>query len=324
MGQTLWYFYFGSGNAFVYNKGNLAVHFVDVGHGDCTIIQLPDGKIAIIDAGQGEYYHGRVNRYIRTRIKPKRNYIDYLINTHPHDDHLSGLLRITENYKYGQFLGTTEIPELAADPKFKIVPDGYEILGTNYRIKFHAIDDTKSFTDNYGDNVNEYSPIITLEYGAQVFVITGDAGHYAERIFMEPGSTAAEIFGEANTLNRRAERLTTYLQVGHHGSRSSTGNPFLEFLNPKYAIIPSGEYSKKQYGHPHPEVTNNLNSYRDGQITTYNTRLDGHIVVRVDGNRVKFFFAFDNPPDLTFIWVFLILSSLLPLYIVVKKVFKNT
>ena len=77
-GQSLFYYYFGSGNKFIYKKGAMAVHFVDVGHGDCTIVQLPDGKIAVIDGGHVSQTR-RLNNYIRTRIKPKRNKIHYVI-----------------------------------------------------------------------------------------------------------------------------------------------------------------------------------------------------------------------------------------------------
>jgi len=283
MGQSLWWFYFGEGNTYVYRKGNLAVHFVDVGHGDCTVVQLPDGKVAVIDGGH-EYYYPRVKRYIRERIKPKNNRIDYVINTHPHDDHLAGLLLLMEDFRVGKFFDHENITE------------GMVIGNNSYRIQFHAakIREVDNIDDQY---VNEYSPIITIEYASQVFIITGDAGHETERVFIE-SAAAQEIF-DAN----RVDELTVYLQVGHHGSRSSTGIPFLNFVNPDVAIISLGFL----YNHPHAEVIRNIKD-RDAQILM--TRDAGNIVFRCDGDRIKVFFSFDNPADLVYVWIVIFFALL--------------
>ena len=308
MGQTLFYFYIGSGNNFVYKSGTLAVHFVDVGHGNCTILQLPDGKVAIIDGGSDFYKH-RVRNYIQTRIRPRRNHIDYIINTHPHVDHLEGLLFIKKHFSYGKFLTTEDNPG-GKYKRHQKITEGLTIRGKDYRIRFHAVEsplvDLVEVNDYEVENqvCNEMSPIITIEYFKQVFVITGDAGHSTERQFIEDTPDATRIFGEwvAETPKapRRADDLTVYLQVGHHGSRNSTMTYFLDFLRPDVAIIPVGYASEILYGHPHPTVTDNL---KEEGIKTYLTREAGHVVFRCDGNNVKKFLGFSNPPDLTFLWI---------------------
>ena len=274
MGPRLYHFFSKDTNAFVYKQGNLAVHFVDVGHGDCTIIQLPDGRVMIIDGGSS-FYSSRIENYIRTRIQPRNNFIDFVVNTHPHADHLDGLLHVKQVFDYGVFYNYQNFTE------------GYYILGINYRIMFHAV-------AQIGPDPNDVSPIITLEYYDKVFVFTGDAGIATENLFIQTPS-ARTIFCET-----RIQGLTVYLQVGHHGSRTSTGNSFLEFIQPSKAIISLGFL----YNHPHDEVINNLNYHG---IKTLLTREAGHIVISTSGNNAKLFMGFDNMLDLTPIWVVLLL-----------------
>jgi beta-lactamase superfamily II metal-dependent hydrolase len=292
MGQTLFYFYFGSGNTFVYDRGNLAVHFVDVGHGDCTIIQLPDGKIAIIDGGS-EYYWLRVDKYIKERIKPKKRKIDYVINTHPDSDHLDGLKHIKSEYNVGEFIDYTNFAEY------------YEkIITPQYRIKITAYKEFDDEEHEYADN--DLSPIITVEYAKQVFIITGDAGFETEKEFIS-STHAFEIFGEG-----RADLVTTYLKVGHHGSKNSTCTDFLDFIKPDKAVISVGTL----YNLPSTETLNLLNEY---QIETYITRDDGNIVFLCKGNDVKMFFAFDNPPNMVGIYVVIFMIIIALCFINFKK-----
>jgi len=283
-GSALWRACFGEDNTYNYFNGNLGVHFVDVGDGDCTILQLPDGKVAMIDTGS-EYYYSRVKTYLTQRIKPKGNLLDYVIITHPHEDHMGGLADLQRDF---------HIKTLITDDN---MTEGQTITGTSksdktllYRIQFHAVGISE------GGAANEMSPIITIEYANQVFVITGDAGHPTENVFMQT-DTAKAIFG-----NGRADTLTTWLHVGHHGSRDSTGDDFLKFLKPKYAIISVGTL----YNHPHDEVTNLLNYY---DVKTMLTRDMGNIAVRCNGNTTKLFYQSDNPLDLTWLWIVLFVGT---------------
>lgn len=287
LGPALWRFYFGEGNTYVYSKGNLGVHFVDVGHGDCTIVQLPDGKVAVIDTG-AEMYYPRVKTYLQQRIKPKKKRIDYLIISHPHEDHMGGLAKMTKDFRVGKIIDHENMAE------------GDIIAGI---IQFHAVG------IHEGGDENECSPIITIKYAHQIFVITGDAGHTTETAFMET-PTAKELFG-----GDRAQETTVWLQIGHHGSRNSTGGDFLEFLRPDYGIISLGTL----YNHPHDEVINWLDHYG---VKTLMTRDQGHIAVRCSGDTAKIFFAFRNPIDLTWVWLVIFVGTVF-LCFVNQKIIKK-
>jgi len=300
MGQRLFYFYFGSGNAYVYNKGNLAVHFVDVGHGDCTIIQLPDGKVAVIDGGS-EYYWNRINKYIRTRIKPSKGKIDYVFNTHPDHDHTDGLVHIQNEYHVGEYID------------YKNFADHTNIIEPQYRIKITSYHDYVKGAPLPTDK-NILSPIITLEYSAQVFVITGDAFGITEREFITT-DTAKEIWGDKEDPDRRANQIKTYLKVSHHGSQTAgnTSTDFLDFIKPSVAVISVGTL----YNLPDPLVVKRLRE--DYGIKTYITRDNGNIAIRCNGDNIKVFLAFNNPPDLTGIWVTIFAATVALCFINYKK-----
>jgi len=283
-GQRAYFLVFGEHDTFIYH-GNFAIHFVNVGQGDCTILQLPDGKTAVIDGGEARLYWKHVNRYIDTRIKPKQ--FDYVINTHPHSDHLTGLERIMETYKWDKFVN------------YKNFDDFQTISGTGWRISFHALNSDIPLGDNPNANmnVNEISPIILIEYGSHVFIITGDAGFPTELEFVNT-DFAKDFFGVEDGAKRT---FTTYLQIGHHGSNNSTSYDFIDFIKPDYAIIPNGttypqgiHWSQRRLEEKHvPFVT---------------TRDQGNVVVQIDGDIARWYYAFENPVPLRDIWILLIFS----------------
>lgn len=278
---------------------------MDVGHGDCTIVQLPDGKVAVIDGGSdggfddwfsGEYsYYPRVKKYLDERIKPKNKHIDYLINTHPHSDHLGGLVRIAQDYTVGTvYIADVPYPTQATEAfqragSIETFTDNTIIGNDFFEIRFHA---------SVGGhiNVNEASPIIIIRYASQAFIITGDAGFPTEKAFFEC-PIIQQIYGNKGEY---FAALTTILKVGHHGSRYSTGVNFLDFIKPDIAIISVAAWSQTAYNHPHPETLSRLASH---EVQLYLTRDDGNIAFRCDGDTTKLYLAFDHPPDLSYIWL---------------------
>ena len=307
-GLRFFYFFAGEGSTYVYRNGNLAVHFLDVGHGDCTIVQLPDDKVAVIDGGNddGEYsYYPRVKKYLDQRIKPQNKHIDYLINTHPHSDHLGGLVRIAQDYRVGTvYIADVPYPDKAMEAfaragSIEIFTDDTIIGNDIFEIRFYA-------TAGGEEDANEASPIIIIRYASQAFIITGDAGFPTEKAFFEC-SIVQQIYGQKGEY---FAALTTYLKVGHHGSRYSTGNPdldfnFLDFIKPDIAIISAGTASQILYNHPHPDTLARLAAH---SCSVYLTRDDGNIVFQCAGDTVQTYFAFDHPPDLSFIWLVVFVS----------------
>ena len=274
---------------------------MDVGHGDCTIIQLPDGKTAIIDGGEVGVSKKILQKYIAKRIGGRRAYFDYVINTHPHSDHLSGLVWLMQNYRYGTFIN------------YQNFDDYTVIAGVGYRIMLHALNQSIPVGADVDEdqNANEISPIITIETGAgvgagsagAVFVVTGDAGFSTELDFYQNSDTAREIFD-----GTKHDGRTVFLQIGHHGSQHSTGTNFLEFIRPDYAIIPMS--ATNNYGHPHKTVTDKLDFYGVKTLRTSdvgsiawvdaNTKNRGAVGVAGGG---AMYIGFDNPPNLAPFWV---------------------
>jgi len=286
--QRSYFYWFGSGDKFVYFDNHLAVHFVDVRHGDCQIIQLPDGKIMVIDTGSERQWR-RVNNYIQTRIKPRNNVIDYVIITHPHEDHNGGLSNLKSKYTVRNFID------------YNVMYDGKEISTSSYRVIFHAIPECLIFVDT-----NEWSPIITLEYSNKVFIFTGDAGFPTENLFMQ-SEIAQSIFGE------REEPLKTYLSVGHHGSANSSSIDFIAFVNPCYAVISVGTQFATL---PNDALVQRL---ENNGIQVYSTRDTGDFVVLAYGDNDTHFYGFTNPINLTFLWVVLLLLVFFGCFIVWSK-----
>jgi beta-lactamase superfamily II metal-dependent hydrolase len=281
--MPLYYFYINSGNTYVRGvMHNLVVHFLDVGHGDCTIVEFPDGRTAVIDVGS-VYYGKKIEAYIKTRIKPKNKTIDYMILTHPDADHVGGLGYLASKFRIKRTFDYTNFP---------VAP----IAGGGYTMRFGAVKPLDEI-DFY--EPNDLSPIITIEYANQIFVFTGDASSITESIFV---AQSAELF------TARTVPPVVYLSVGHHGSDTSTAEFFLNLVNPTYAIISAGTYSLNAYDHPRDTVIARLTDPSRDLKNFYVTRISGDIVVRCNGDNAKFFYGFDNPVGITPLFIIVFMS----------------
>ena len=250
--------------ALVGDEGELRVSFIDVGQGDSEFIELPNGETLLIDAGTNETGADVVN-YIESLGYSS---IDYVVGTHPHEDHIGGLDDVIRTFD----IGSVYMPKVTADTKtFEDVLDAVDekgltintakagvtlVDGDGLSIKMLA-----PVLDEY-DNTNDYSAVIKVVYGDTSFLFTGDAEEYAESL----------ITGDVNA---------DVLKVGHHGSSTSTGEAFLERASPSYAVISCG--LGNSYGHPHTETIEKL-----GGIPVFRTDEMGTIVATSDGSEISF------------------------------------
>lgn len=259
----------------------LTWHTVDVGQGDCTVVQFPDNKVLMVDTGKSSAYDKIINYLHDWQITT----VDWLVITHPDDDHYGSAVKLLsnpdltfkdkycENCQYdimqdkSKSDGARAAYQKMLDYGFTEPTDAMVIDGTNYKITFvspHAADAMP--------NANDSSIMLTIEYYNKIFVLTGDAGTTVEPLFI---NRAAEIF--ADNVNRQI-----ILKVGHHGSRNSSGESFLSFIfgadnHNNFAIISCGQDNR--YGHPHDETLTRLQNY----CATENilvTKDVGNIVVR--------------------------------------------
>lgn len=244
----------------------LLVHFIDVGQGDSILIQSA-GHSMLVDAGENDQGETVVS-YLQSQGVSS---LDYVIGTHPHSDHVGGLDTVIESFDVKDVIlppaeHTTktfeDVVDAVADKGLSVTEpkpgDSYAIGDASFTILAPNRD--------YGDDLNDWSVGIRLEYGQNHFVMCGDAEEHAE----------ADIC--ANGLDLSAD----VLKAGHHGSRTSTSDAFLDKVNPKTVVIQCGK--DNSYGHPHQETLDKLNARG---IQVFRTDLDGTVVAHCDGASIS-------------------------------------
>lgn len=248
----------------VYSLGNLTVHFIDVGQGDATLFEGPNYNI-LIDAGR----HDRNDVISYLDLIGIRD-IRLLVGTHPHADHI------------GQF------PEILADYNvFEVWMSGDEHSSINYKNTIEAI-----FNSNAEYNEPRAGDVVWIgQKKIEVLnpeKIRGDLhdGCISMRVIYGDVSFIFTGDAEAKTESRIIERgfylKSDILQVGHHGSRVSSGADFLSKVLPDIAIYSAG--LNNQFGHPHEEAL--LRLWAVG-ADIYGTDFCGTIKVITDGNKYE-------------------------------------
>lgn len=251
-------------------EGEIKVHYIDVGQGDCIFIT--DGnENMLIDCGESENTPRAVQYLNNLGVKK----LDYVVGTHPHSDHMGGMAQIIETFDIGEFiiphLDDSDIPTTVYFNKFLDAVEKYKVdlkeakVGREINIGEAKCEIIAPNSEKYGD-VNNYSVGIILYHGQNSFIFTGDAEALAEREMLDTG---------------RLHKVNVY-KAGHHGSSSSSSDAFLKVIDPDVAVISCGAGNK--YGHPNESTIKRLESYTD-QI--YRTDLCGNIVISSDGEQLS-------------------------------------
>ena len=227
----------------VFDDGELLkVHYVDVGQGDCTVIELPDGKIMMIDAGE----NGMENSVFEFLNSINVNKIDFLIATHPHSDHIGGMPEVIANYEIGEIYmpdvthSSYTFEKMIKNISKKGLSINKAVAGKNIFSFDNLSADIISPENTEYENLNNYSVVIKLSYGENVFLFCGDIEkEVEERLLLK---------------NERIE--CDVIKTAHHGSSTSSGSSFLKRANPQIAVISCG--IDNEYSHPHDEVLKRL------------------------------------------------------------------
>ncbi len=249
-------------------KRDLKVHFIDVGQGDSVLIQLPNGETALIDAGTKD----KNNLVVDYLKKNKIEKIDYLIATHPHEDHIGGLPKVIKTFNIGniympEVTHTTNAFEdliLAIQDKGKeidIVTAGDTLIDLD-GLTFTAFAPEENLSD---DNLNNHSIVLKLTYKNNSFLFTGDA----------------ESGPEQSMIGKDYDLKSSVLKVAHHGSDTSTTDQFLKKVKPNHAVISVG--SNNKYGHPDQTILDRLNNIG---AKIYRTDENGTIVFTSNGSQL--------------------------------------
>ena len=241
---------------------DLLIDFIDVGQADSILIRNQD-EVMLIDAGTNEAGETVVN-YLQNLGITK---IDYLIGTHPHEDHIGGLDDVINHFDIGQIY----MPKIETTTKtFEDVLDAIETKNLTLtspnrgdKIELGQAEGefmTEPILDK--DNLNVSSLVLRLEFGNTSYLFMGDAEEENEETINWP--------------------KTDVLKVGHHGSSTSSSESFLEQVQPKYAIIMAGK--DNSYGLPTQETINKLSNIGS---EIYRTDEDGTIQMTSDGNTIQ-------------------------------------
>ncbi len=244
----------------------LTLHFIDVGQGDCTLIESK-GRFALVDAGEYSENDKVISYLSSTGVES----LDFIISTHPHSDHCGGISEVIRNFETTTFI----CPDVTNDSNvWEYVMDAADERGVayetpkpyqEYKIGSATLTILSPDPNSVYSDLNDYSVVCMVEYGNTSALLTGDAEKGVERELVRgPYDLSADI-----------------LKCGHHGSSTSSCAEFLNAVNPSAAIISCGK--DNEYGHPHEETISAL-THRG--IPYWRTDQQGNIVVASDGEQI--------------------------------------
>lgn len=248
-------------NTNVVEGQDVVVKFFDVGQADSIFVQSA-GVNMLIDAGTNNMGNTVVQNLKDLGITK----IDYLVGTHPHEDHIGGMDDVINNFE----IGTIYMPKVQTNTKtFEDVLDAISNKGltiTTPEVGYvFEVGNTKcevmcagTGTTEENSNLNLSSIVIRMVYGEESFLFMGDA--------------------EEKNESSRQWPQTTVLKIGHHGSDTSSSESFLNQVKPEISVISVG--INNTYGHPKKTTLDKLNAL---ETSIYRTDQNGTITITCDG-----------------------------------------
>lgn len=248
----------------------LTFSMLDVGQGDALLIQTPRGQVIMIDGGPDT----RVYDLVRKQLPLSSEDIDLMIVTHPDKDHIAGLLVLFDRYRIHHILTTEKVSTSLVFKNLEeriLQEKGIEhhyarrgqriILDATYGVFLDILfpdQDTSTFTDT-----NEASIVMQLTYGTCRMLLMGDAPTEVEEYLTSYDTSLIK---------------GSILKLGHHGSKTSSSDHFLQEILPSLGLISAGK--NNSYHHPHEEVLRRFETYH---IPLRSTLDDGTVTLTCDG-----------------------------------------
>ena len=246
--------------------GKLHVYMLDVGQGDAFLIRTPAGGFVLIDGGPND----AVLQQLSAVMPFYEHTIDTVILTHPHPDHVNGLVEVLKRYdvrqviltgiSYGYPGYTAFLEEVERDRVSVFLANGSDFK--TGAVMFDFLFPFESLQGRTFVNANNSSIVFRLIYGKTIIYFSGDC----------------ELECESKILGRGLDMRADILKVGHHGSRTSSSEPLLDAVRAAYALIPVGV--DNSYKHPHGETVKKLQARG---VRIFRTDIDGMVEAVSDG-----------------------------------------
>lgn len=242
------------------------IHFINVGQGDSILIENNNFNI-LIDSGPNTAKDTLISYLKKYKIKK----LDYLIASHPHEDHIGSMDDIVNKFYIEEFI----MPKvLSTDKNFSnlvnaLKSKGLTIRNINNNLKIQLSEDnyidflwTGDISD---DNLNNHSIVIKYINKNTSFLFTGDMEEEVENIL----------------LSSKKSLESTVLKVAHHGSKTSSSKGFLSKVNPRIAVISCG--MGNDFGHPHKNTLKALESLNSKILRT---DINGNIIIKTNNDKL--------------------------------------
>lgn len=248
--------------------GVLVVHFINVGEGDCILIQMPNNKNILVDTGNLSVGY-KVEKYLKSKNISQLNCI---IITHMHPDHVGGTFYILPQIRTNIIYYNGYRPE---DNEFffelinltKDLNIPMKILNSGNKLFFGEVTlDVLSPIEPLSGDMNGDSIVVKIIFGKVSLLLTGDLNINGEKRLIEAGC------------NLKSD----VLKVGHHGAEDSNSEEFMDKVRPKIAVLSVGKNNR--YGFPSNVV---IERFKIKEIPLYRTDIDGTIIIQTDGDIIS-------------------------------------
>jgi competence protein ComEC len=264
-----------------HHRSDLRVTFLDVGQGDSALLELPAGRTVLIDGGgsrQGEFDMGEqvVRPYLLHRWVGK---LDCVVLSHPHPDHLQGLMAILRDFEVREVWEGKGAPELPLYLEFRSrlqergIPVRTLAAGKYWNdppLHVAVLHPSRPYLKGSprGDfsDENNNSLVLRISFGGIRFLFPGDI----------------EAEAEGRILGRRTYLASEVIKIPHHGGRTSSSSSFVRAVRPTYAVASAGTFNP--FGHPSPEV---VRRYQAARAKVLQTSQDGAIMMISGGKDLR-------------------------------------
>lgn len=258
-----------------FHKPEAVITFFDVGQGDAVLIQTPGGKNILYDTGIINPFSNSADRVILPHLKAEGiRHLDAVFLSHPHSDHIGGIISLINNVSIGRIYDsgfeyhTSTYAQYREAASRKGIPVSVVAPGDTIRIDpampMFVLGPLPGLQSS---NPNEYSVVLMAVFGNDRLLLTGDAETQAEYLLQKQ-------YGDF--------LFADLLKAGHHGSRTSSHEYFLDYVRPKKVVVSNALRNRHQ--HPHPEATRRLQN-TGAQIRF--TSLQGAVIYTLTGDGIK-------------------------------------